>query len=146
MTSPRIMTLLGLAGLLPFLAASVGVWIFDDLLHALAQRTFLLYSAAILCFLAGTLWGETLPDPGAGQGATILVSNGVVLFAVLALLTAQPVLAAALLLLGHLSQLWYERQSLQRPAWYVRLRTLLTSVAGLTHLLFILGLVQRPLS
>ncbi|MEE4278393.1 MAG: DUF3429 domain-containing protein [Halieaceae bacterium] len=137
------MTCLGLAGLLPFLATAGGVWILDDLLLALSQRAFLTYSAAILCFLAGTLWGETLPEPTRGQGAAILVSNGVVLFVVFALLTAQPILAAGLLLLGHLAQLWFERQSLRRPQWYVKLRTLLTTVAAVTHVVFIVGLVSR---
>jgi hypothetical protein len=143
MEPKKIMQGLGLAGLLPFVATAGGIWFFDDLLLALSQRAFLIYSAAILCFLAGTLWGETLPEPVRGQGAAILVSNGIVLFVVFGLLTAQPVLAAGLLLLGHLAQLWFERQSLQRPSWYVRLRTLLTSVAGLTHVVYIAGLAAR---
>ncbi|MEO1081669.1 MAG: DUF3429 domain-containing protein [Pseudomonadota bacterium] len=139
----RIMMLLGVAGLLPFLAASAGVWLFADLLLALSQRAFLVYSASILCFLAGTLWGETLPEPRRGQGAAILVSNGVVLFVVFALLTAQPVLAAGLLMLGHLAQLWFERQSLERPPWYVNLRSFLTGVAVLTHVVFMAALTLR---
>lgn len=143
MKPERIMIMLGLAGLLPFAATSLGVLLLDDLLLALCQRAFLLYSTAILCFLAGTLWGETLPLPAAGQGATILVSNGVVLFAVFAMLTAQPLLAAVLLALGHLAQLWYERQSLQRPRWYVRLRSGLTGVAVLCHGVFAVGLTVR---
>ena len=144
MTPERVMKLLGLAGLVPFIAGALGVFLLDDLLLALAQRSFLIYSLAILCFLAGTLWGETLPEPALGQRSTILVSNGVVLFAFFAILTAQPVLAAFLLLLGHAAQLWYERQSLQRPSWYVGLRSLLTGVAGCCHMLFIAGLVFRP--
>ena len=143
MTPRRVMVLLGAAGLLPFLATAGGLFVFDDLLLALCQRAFLLYSTAILCFLAGTLWGETLPLPADGQGATILVSNGIVLFAVFAMLTAQPALAALLLMLGHLAQLWYERQSLRRPRWYVALRTWLTTVAAATHLLFVAGLSAR---
>ncbi|MDP5071197.1 MAG: DUF3429 domain-containing protein [Congregibacter sp.] len=137
------MQALGFAGLLPFLAAALGVMFLDDLLLAISQRTFLLYSTAILCFLAGTLWGETLPQPGAGHGATILISNGVVLFAVLAMLTAQPLLAAMLLMLGHLSLLWYERQLPQRTLWYLRLRTWLTLIAVVAHLMFALGLMWR---
>ena len=142
MSHRRTMIALGYLGLLPFVAAAIGVWWLDDFLNAFSQRAFLTYSAAILCFLAGTLWGETLPEPAAGQGAAILVSNGVVLFVVFALLTAQPVVAAVLLLLGHLAQLWFERQSRQRPAWYVGLRSTLTGVAGLTHLVFIGGLLR----
>lgn len=143
MKPERIMMSLGVAGLLPFIASSVGVLLLDDLLLALSQRAFLLYSTAILCFLAGTLWGETLPEPVPGQGAAILVSNGVVLFAVFAMLTAQPLLATVLLALGHLAQLWYERQSLQRPRWYVMLRSWLTSIAVLCHGVFAVALTLR---
>ncbi|EED33180.1 conserved hypothetical protein [gamma proteobacterium NOR5-3] len=139
----RLMQLLGLAGLAPFLAAALGVMFLDDLLLAISQRTFLLYSTAILCFLGGTLWGETLPEPTVGQGAPILISNGIVVFAVLAMLTAQPLLAALLLMLGHLMLLWYERQLPQRPLWYTRLRSWLTFVAVISHLMFSVGLMWR---
>lgn len=139
----RLMQILGFAGLLPFLAAALGVMFLDDLLLALSQRTFLLYSTAILCFLGGTLWGETLPEPSVGQGATILASNGIVVFAVLAMLTAQPLLAAILLMLGHLMLLWYERQLPQRAIWYTRMRSWLTFVAVLSHLLFAVALMWR---
>ncbi|WOJ94357.1 DUF3429 domain-containing protein [Congregibacter variabilis] len=141
--SMRLMQILGLAGLLPFVAAALGVMFLDDLLLALSQRTFLLYSTAILCFLGGTLWGETLPEPTVGQGATILVSNGIVVFAVLAMLTAQPLLAAILLMLGHLMLLWYERQLPQRAIWYTRMRSWLTFVAVLSHMMFAVGLMWR---
>lgn len=139
----RLMQILGFAGLLPFLAAALGVMFLDDLLLALSQRTFLLYSTAILCFLGGTLWGETLPEPSVGQGATILASNGIVVFAVLAMLTAQPLLAAILLMLGHLMLLWYERQLPQRAIWYTRMRSWLTFVAVLSHVLFAVALMWR---
>lgn len=137
------MRILGVAGLLPFIVCALGVMFLDGLLHALAQRAFLLYSLAILCFLAGTLWGETLPNPGAGQGATILVSNGLVLFAVFAMLSAHPVLAALLLMMAYLATLWFESQRLHREVWYLRLRSWLTSVAVLGHLMFVTGLTLR---
>ncbi|EAQ97782.1 DUF3429 domain-containing protein [Congregibacter litoralis] len=141
--SMRLMQALGVAGLIPFIVASLGVMFLDDLLLALSQRSFLLYSTAILCFLGGTLWGETLPEPAAGQGAAILISNGIVLFAVLAMLTAQPLLAALLLMLGHLALLWYERQLPHRADWYTRMRSWLTFIAVLTHLMFSIGLTMR---
>ena len=139
----RTMLALGLAGLIPFMAAVLGVWYLDGLLRALSQRAFLTYSVAILCFLAGTLWGETLANPGKGEGPTILISNGVVLFAVFAVLTAGPLPAAGLLLLGHLAQLWYERQRLLRARWYTRMRTGLTLAVAVCHGLFIAGLTLR---
>ena len=141
--SMRLMQALGLAGLLPFIGASLGVMFLDDLLLALSQRTFLLYSTAILCFLGGTLWGETLPEPTVGQGAAILISNGIVLFAVMAMLTAQPLIAAIMLMLGHLALLWYERQLPDRVVWYTRMRSWLTLVAVLAHMMFCVGLTLR---
>lgn len=143
MTPTRLMQFLGVMGLAPFVASALGVMFLDDLLLAISQRTFLLYSTAILCFLSGTLWGETLPAPARGQGATILVSNGVVVFAVLAMLTAQPLIAAALLMLGHLALLWFEQQRLERDRWYRRLRGWLTAIAVISHVMFMLGLSMR---
>jgi hypothetical protein len=139
----RLMQVLSVAGLLPFVAAALGVMFLNDLLLALSQRTFLLYSTAILCFLGGTLWGETLSAPSVGHGATILISNGIVLFAVLAMLTAQPLLAAILLMLGHLMLLWYERQLPQRALWYTRMRSWVSFVVVLSHLMFAIGLMWR---
>lgn len=141
--SMRLMQLLGVAGLVPFIGSALGVMFLDDLLLALSQRTFLLYSTAILCFLGGTLWGETLPEPTVGHGATILISNGIVLFAVLAMLTAQPLLAALLLMLGHMALLWYERQLPERTSWYIRMRSWLTFFAVIAHLMFCVGLTYR---
>ena len=87
------MRLLGFAGLIPFIATALGAMFLSDLLLAVSVRGFLVYSAAILCFLAGTLWGETLPEPALGDRAPILISNGVVLFVVFATMTAQPLVA-----------------------------------------------------
>ncbi|GAB5414155.1 MAG: hypothetical protein Cons2KO_17580 [Congregibacter sp.] len=137
------MQCLGIAGLMPFLGTALGVMFLDDLMLAVSQRAFLLYSCAILCFLAGTLWGETLSVDLPGQRATIMVSNGVVLFAVFAMLTAQPTLAALLLMLGHLALLWFELQSLGREKWYRRMRGWLSSIAALSHLMFVMGLSMR---
>jgi hypothetical protein len=144
MVSRRLVSTLGYAGLIPFIGGAIGVWLFRDYLHAFAQQGFLLYSLAILCFLGGTLWGSA-PQVAVGERTPrILISNGVVLFAVFAYLTAQPLLAALLLLLGHLTQLWYERSTL--PAdWYRRLRTRLTLVAGGCHGIYLAGLILvRP--
>jgi hypothetical protein len=100
MSQQALMRTLGALGLLPFFATALGTMLLSDLLYALSQRAFLIYSLAILCFLAGTLWGERIADGGAGERAPVLISNGVVLFAVFAILTAQPLLAALLLMVG----------------------------------------------
>ena len=137
------MRTLGVLGLLQFFAAALGVMFLDELLHAVSQRAFLVYSLAILCFLAGTLWGEVLGSSNGGAAASVLVSNGVVLFAVFATLTAQPLVAALLLMLGHIAQFWYEANLPSRQDWYTRMRGWLSGGAVLAHLMFLVGLIYR---
>jgi hypothetical protein len=137
------MRLLGALGLLPFVGMALGTLLLDDLLRALCLRGFLTYSLAILCFLSGTLWGETLPEPGAEQRATLLISNGIVLFAVLAMLTAQPFLAGLLLMLAFKALYWFESRRLQRPPWYQVMRWRLTVGVVFSHLLFCAALLFR---
>ena len=134
---------IGVLGLLPFFAAALGTMLLSDILQALSQRTFLVYSLAILCFLAGTLWGERIADGGTADRATVVISNGVVVFAVLATLTAGPLVAACLLLLGHIAQFWYERNLPHRDIAYTRMRGWLTAGAVVAHLMYALGLLWR---
>jgi len=97
---------LGYAGLLPFYGFLAGFALLDDYPRALSVQGFLIYSLAILSFLGGTLWGfaRTLPD--GEQVARLVVSNGVVLFAVCCLLTAQTTIAPPLPLLCSAIWLW----------------------------------------
>jgi hypothetical protein len=64
------------------------------------------------------------------------VSNGIVLFAVFSVLTAQAWLAALALMAGYLALLWYERGSEALPNWYAAMRLRLTAGVVLAHLLF----------
>ncbi|MEE4143914.1 MAG: DUF3429 domain-containing protein [Halieaceae bacterium] len=143
MPARTLMRLLGYAGLTPFIAAVYGTFFLDDYPGALARQGFLIYSLAILCFLAGTLWGSAMHYPERAKFLRLLISNGIVIFAVLGILTAQPVLAACLLMLGYMAMLWYERNSSGTRGWYPALRARLTWVAVGLHLLFISGLVVR---
>ncbi len=139
---PRLARSLGYAGLLPFAAFALGVWALQGYIQALSMQGFLVYSLAILCFLAGSLWGSAPQYVESARVSRLLVSNGVVIFAVLGFLTAQPLIAAMLLMLGHLAQLWYELNTLPRGGWYRGLRTRLTLVAVVFHLVYAAALVQ----
>ena len=143
MAPQGLMRTLGALGLLPFFATALGTMFLSDLLLALSQRAFLIYSLAILCFLAGTIWGERIADGEKRELAPLLISNGVVLFAVFAILTAQPLVAALLLMVGHLAQFWYERSLPQRSVAYTRMRGWLTAGAAVAHLMFAIGLMWR---
>ena len=143
MNARGVMEWLGYAGVLPFVGFALGTLIAQDYLQALSQQGFVIYSLAILCFLAGTLWGSASSYTDAASMLRVLVSNGIVLFAALSVLTAQALLAAALLMLGYLALLWYERNSSDNPPWYVCLRTRLTIAAVLAHLCYLVAMVVR---
>ena len=135
MQNRTIMLCLGYAGLLPFYGFLAGAWWLKDWPAAVSVQGFVIYSLGILCFLGGTLWGrvQSLGEPFA---ARLLVSNGLVLFAVAAVLTAQAWLAAVALMAGYLALLWYERAGEHLPAWYGVMRRNLTLGGVLAHALF----------
>ena len=68
--------------------------------------------------------------------ARLLISNGVVLFAVAAVLTAKAWLAAVALMAGYLALLWYERGAENLSSWYAAMRRNLTLGVVLAHGLF----------
>ena len=129
----RLSWLLGAAGLMPFAAGLIAFIYLEDYPKALGQHAFLLYSLAIICFLAGTTWGwaqAARPRDGAVQ---LLISNGIVIFAVLAMLTANPFWALILLALAYVVFLGYERRVLEQSVGYRRMRVWLTSAVVVLH-------------
>ncbi len=143
MTSRGLMQGLGYAGLLPFAFFALGAWSFDGYLQTLSHQGFVIYSLVILCFLAGSLWGTAMTYDGAAKLQRLVVSNGLAVFAALSVLTAQLLVASLLLMLGHLAVLWYERNTSRAWGWYGRLRTQLTSVAVVLHLIYAAGVIAR---
>ena len=135
MRNRTVMLGLGYAGLLPFYGFLAGAWLLSGWPGAVSVQGFVIYSLGILCFLGGTLWGrvQTVEEP---LIARLLISNGVVLFAVAAVLTAKTWLAAVALMGGYLALLWYERGAENLPIWYVAMRRNLTLGVVLAHGLF----------
>ena len=135
MSNREVMLRLGYAGLLPFYGFLLGIWLLQDWPAAVSVQGFVVYSLAILSFLGGTLWGrvQSLEKP---MMARLLVSNGVVVFAVAAVLTAKAWLAAVALMCGYLALLWYERGTEVLPQWYGVMRRNLTLGVVVAHGLF----------
>ncbi len=135
MPNRTVMLGLGYAGLLPFYGFLAGAWLLSDWPGAVSVQGFVIFSLGILCFLAGTLWGrvQSVEEP---QMVRLLISNGVVLFAVSAVLIAKAWLAAVALMGGYLALLWYERGVENLPAWYAAMRRNLTLGVVLAHGLF----------
>ena len=135
MRNRTVMLGLGYAGLLPFYGFLAGAWLLSDWPGALSVQGFVIYSLGILCFLGGTLWGRVQTDEEP-LIARLLISNGIVLFAVAAVLTAKAWLAAVALMGGYLALLWYERAAENLPIWYAAMRRNLTLGVVLAHGLF----------
>ena len=135
MSNRAVMLVLGYAGLLPFYGFLLGIWLLQDWPAAVSVQGFVVYSLAILSFLGGTLWGrvQSLEKP---MMARLLVSNGVVIFAVAAVLTAKAWLAGVALMCGYLALLWYERGTEVLPRWYGVMRRNLTLGVVIAHGLF----------
>ncbi len=135
MQNRTVMLGLGYAGLLPFYGFLAGAWLLSDWPGALSVQGFVIYSLGILCFLGGSLWGrvQSVEEP---MMARLFISNGVVMFAVAAVLIAKAWLAAVALMGGYMALLWYERGVENLPAWYAAMRRNLTLAVVLAHGLF----------
>lgn len=116
--------LLGLAGLLPFLAATAGLWLRDD--EALL-RVAMLYGAVILSFLGGIQWGLALRGGTVGQLCWSVVPSLVGWGALLTGPQAAPLILGA----GFVAAWAFEQGRTVRealPPWFRSLRVLLTAV------------------
>lgn len=120
--------LLGLGGLLPFLATSAGLWWTDD---ERFLQVGVLYGAVILSFLGGIQWGFALPARD-GEGA-----SGRLLWSVMPSLLAwgavmlDPLTGPIGIGIGVFLTWLYEQRPLLRgllPDWYRHLRHVLTVV------------------
>lgn len=131
---PRVAIILGRAGLLPFCAGPLAIYL--DPHHAQLYGAMLAsYALAIISFLVGIWWGLALIRRSAG---TLVLSNAIVViafFGQVLLSSAGFFLLCALL---YPATVWVERsQSLFRPqpTYYAHMRLQLTVVATATLLL-----------
>lgn len=138
------MAALGYAGLLPFYACALWLWVPDVGGRALAADVFIVYGAVILAFLGGTLWGHAVSLPPPGKLWRLALSNAVALFAAVAALVTTAVLSVLLLAVGQLGLLIYERSSAPRPGWYLQLRTRLVVAVLPAHALVVAVLYRYP--
>jgi hypothetical protein len=135
---------LGFAGLLPFIILSVLAFNHSLLAPEHTILGFVSYSAVILSFVAGSLWGKavilTLDD---NIAKLLIISNIIALASWIALLTPFVLSALILLASGHLYLLYVEfkAKQLSTTNGYLTLRTILTSVAVTCHVVVMLSLL-----
>lgn len=117
----------------------------DNLWGRPASDYFIAYSALILSFLGGSLWGKAIYRDQAREPVKLAVwSNVFMLFAFIALLLGLrwPGVGILLLLAGYLGQWFIEYRTyrgMNRFAWYRSLRWQLTIGAMVAHSLAMLG-------
>ena len=128
-TTPAVVLIYGLLGVIPFLAPPLaGVWM--PALRSSAALLLALYGGLILSFLGGARWGMAVfhPDPSARVVSLAMIPT----LAGLALLVLNQdarrlqLIGLAIALAVH--WLW-DVSSPHLPAWYPRLRTILTTGA-----------------
>jgi hypothetical protein len=119
---------LGLGGLLPFLATSIGLWWQDD---ERFLQVGLLYGAVILSFLGGIQWGHALGAKAGEGGAGRLVWSVIPSLVAWTAVLAPPIAGPWVLGAGVFAAWLYEQRAVLRaslPEWYRALRHLLTFV------------------
>lgn len=139
--SRSIIVGLGLLGLAPFFGILLPLYGMDRILNFSIGFLFACYSATILSFLAGVLWGRVLVDDDSLLTFSILIfSNAMALFAWAGLLLYEVSRASSLslLMLGYLfillAELRYRRRIFYKlDSGYFRLRVLLTGTVLVLH-------------
>lgn len=135
----RLAILVGLAGLIPFIAGALGLWLIPAKSPALIGW-FYLYSAGILAFMAGVYWpiamqfdNRTHPQ---SPLVTILLSQMFFVAAGVGLLLATTgqvfLYTVAYVALYFVDARWMR---LYWPSWYLRLRLALTTVVVLCQVI-----------
>lgn len=129
---------LGFAGLIPFLAFTLGGLL--DVYAEHAIRLFVIYSALILSFLGGIHWGVAMQTDGSPTRSlkwSMLPSIvGISLF--FAGLWLSPLTMLTILALTHLFWLNFEKRHLPEQLWYLELRNRLTFTVVALHVILII--------
>ncbi len=140
LTTHILVRCLGFLGLLPFLAFALVAVMPSTEYSGIALDAFVGYSAVILSFLGGVLWGRSLPlGDGRRVHVLLLLSNVFALMAWCGLMLSHLSLALALLGIGFLLVLAIEALlsgtlDVNLPRGYALMRAVLTAVVVGLHL------------
>jgi len=141
---PQTALVLGLAGLIPFIATATACWLLDNELQTKAHFTLGAYGAVILSFLGGVKWGVLVNDKtNLEKWGPIVLSVVPSIVGWFALLL--PVIATLAVLSGIMVlQYYFDIESVKEkklPPWYGRLRTILTTGAVISLLAGLVSVV-----
>ncbi|MCH2393269.1 DUF3429 domain-containing protein [Oceanibaculum sp.] len=125
---------LGLGGLIPFLAGAVAVWLFEPMAARVAQDMQVAYATVILSFLGAVHWGAALSRPdGARSWGWMGWSVTPALLAWFSVMMA-PESALMALMACYLAAFAVDMQAVKKgllPLLYLSLRRVLTTGAFL---------------
>lgn len=144
---PSIALMLGLAGLIPFVAGGVALWVpVGPFLGEIGLKLIIAYGAIILSFLGGIRWGAAIMPHGTRRQGLEFVGSVVGSLAGLAAIFLPPVPALALLIAGFLMQALWDVMSVESgrlPPWFGKLRMLLTAGAVLALTAALVSVILR---
>jgi len=137
---------LGLAGLIPFIGSCIAVFTGWTILGMAPQSLFLSYSAIILSFLGGTLWGKSRELPTSSLSTGLLIfSNVLALLAWFMLLLGPDSYSSGLIIaiLAYITIYTVERTNSEQlfasvGGSYLTLRLILTTTVCLSHVFMLL--------
>ncbi len=118
------------SGLLPFLLGIPGGL---GMLVPWLETLLIGYALAILAFMCGTMWAESLARPGPSTNTVLLVSNAIVLLALVSLylsFAAAMFWMAGLFTLHLVAEFRFIRK--RQPSWYQRMRASISIIVILS--------------
>lgn len=138
---------LGYAGLIPFYVSTAAVWLARHPFDTMAHNAQMTYGAIILAFLGAVHWGLVLRMPYGVPRAMLVWGVVPSLVGWTALAFGAP-LAHAIMMLGFLAAFLADRRAALSgltPAWYGRLRLVLTTLVLLSLMASGLRFIVHPL-
>ena len=136
---------LGLAGLIPFVAGAAALWTEIPLLGPeTGLKLAILYGAIILSFLGGIRWGTAIGPYDTGRQSLEFSASVLGSLAGLAAAFLPAIPALALLIAGFLMQGLWDVMSVDAgrlPAWFGRLRMILTAGAVVSLVAALLAVI-----
>lgn len=142
---PGAALLLGLAGLIPFVAAAAAQWTVIPLLPPdTGLKLAIVYGAIILSFLGGIRWGTAIGPYDTGRQTLEFLASVLGSLAGLAAVFLPAIPALALLIAGFLMQGLWDVMSVESgrlPSWFGRLRMVLTAGAVVSLIAALLAVI-----
>jgi hypothetical protein len=139
---PPLAAQLGYAGLIPFVALSIGMWVLPEAYQDQASAALLAYAAIILSFMGAAHWGIAI----AGEKVDSWQLGLSVIPALIAWFAsfASPMINYSILIVAFAGLCVYDGRMVKQgkaPAWYPKLRTPLTAVVVASLILAELSLL-----